>query len=108
MRLAAVIWDLIRKVCGVGRSVSSCQCWLIKWSEHLLVMESTFQHVELAVCHVIHIRHSPCMCGSISLNPPKMENFDDILLKGVEIILHLVKQTKICHVQHAGGKRIRL
>lgn len=32
-----------------------------------------------------------------------MENLDDILLKGVEIILHLVKQTKICHVQHAGG-----
>lgn len=69
-------------------------------------MESTFQHVELAVCHVIHIRHSLCMCGSVSLNG--MENLDDILLKGVEFTLHWVKQTKTCHVQHAGGKRIRL
>lgn len=47
-----------------------CLCLSVpsEWSERLLVTESTFQHVELPVCHVILL--------SVFCYPPKMENVD--------------------------------
>lgn len=64
-------------------------------------MESTFQHVVLAVCLVILTHHPLHMSGSLSFIPPKMENVHWMLLRGDELNHHLVKQvkqTENCHL----------